>query len=256
MTALAQRLKLSVAKTLCHPSLGAIVAWALGNRIPSGHCVIDTGDLAISQSTKASIFFGFYEGAEIRFVERYLPASADVVDLGASAGVVSAHIARLLKPGRTLVCVEPNAALINCVERNVHGNGPGVVLELIHGAIDCEAVGRTTSFKTAEVPTCSRLAQRGECGESVPRVRLADLLRTRNLNAPVLVCDIEGAEAGLLEEEAMALKEFQMIIIELHATEFRGRHVSVEDMVSAVVKLGFRLVDRRGPVCVFVRGEP
>lgn len=67
----------------------------------------------------ASIFWGLYESAEIRFVRRYLDPDLDCLELGSGIGLVSRVIAVSLRPGRRLVCVEPREDLLACARENV-----------------------------------------------------------------------------------------------------------------------------------------
>lgn len=65
-----------------------------------------------------------------------------------------------------------------------------------------------------------------------------------------VVSDIEGGEVSFLHESgADALRRVDRLIIELHDTDV----ASVADLIERPVTLGFRLIDRYGPVCVFVR---
>ena len=57
----------------------------------------------------ASIFWGFYESAEIRLLNKYFKGDSDVIECGASSGIVSAFITvdaifRLIDRG-ALLCV-------------------------------------------------------------------------------------------------------------------------------------------------------
>lgn len=253
MNAALQRAKVLVAATLCRPPLGRLLARHFENHIPSRGCVIEVDGAGAAASTAASLFFGFYESAEIRMVQRHLPRDADVVELGASLGAVSAQIARRLAPGRRLVCVEANAGLLALLRRNVRGNGPHVALTVVHGALDYSSSDATTAFVVAAENIFSRLAEAGEATRAVdvPRVTLSGLLERHGLEDYVLVSDVEGAEAGLLVRDKAALQRCRMIVAELHATTFDGRAVSVDDLVRHVEALGFTVVARRGPVGVF-----
>jgi len=221
--------------------------------------VIDVTDPIVAPSIKASLFFGFYESAEIRFVQRYLPRVLDVVELGASLGGVSAQIGRKLDPGRRLVCVEASAALLPSLARNVCHNANGAEFAALHGAVDYASSDDQVAFTLAEENIFSHLAFEAEPGRivSVPRVSLSWLLEHYGIRDFVLICDIEGAEAGLIECEKSALRRCRLIIAELHATRFKGRDLGVDDLVRAMEGQGFTMVDRHGSVCVLapaVRG--
>jgi hypothetical protein len=67
----------------------------------------------------ASIFWGLYESAEVRFVRRYLDPDLDCLELGSGIGLVSRVIAEALQPGRLLVCLEAREDLLACARENV-----------------------------------------------------------------------------------------------------------------------------------------
>ena len=73
------------------------------------------------------IFWGFYESAELRLIRKHLPATLDVVELGGSLGVVAAHIGQRLEPGRQLISVEANPALIEALRTNITRSASGAV---------------------------------------------------------------------------------------------------------------------------------
>ena len=54
----------------------------------------------ISDRNRAMIFWGFYESAEIRLIEKYFDGKTDVIELGSSMGIVSTHIAKKLVAGK------------------------------------------------------------------------------------------------------------------------------------------------------------
>lgn len=253
MNDMLHRAKVLIASALCQPPVGRLLGQLLRDRIPNRGCVIDVADPAVSASIKARLFFGFYESAEIRFVQRYLPRNIDVVELGASLGGVSAQIARKLEPGRRLVCVEANAVLLPLLELNVRANAKGVDLMVLHGAIDYASSAETVAFMKAEQNIDSRLAREGEESRSVsvPRIDLSWLLEHHRIGDYVLVSDVEGAEAGLIQCDKPALARCRLIIAELHATRFKGGDLGVDDLVRGLEERGFAVVDRRGPVCVF-----
>ena len=244
---LATKAKVRVARQLCRPLVGRLVGAATGERVRCRGAVIDTASALVLPEVKASLYWGLYESAEIRFVQRHLPSDLDVVELGASIGVVSAHVARRLDPGRRLVCVEPNPGLHGVIERNVALNAPAVALRVVHGAVAYG--GPSVRFAVAKRNIDSRIAGSGE-GVEVPAVRLGELLRREGLGDFALVSDIEGGEAALLAEDGAALARCRLVIAELHATEHRGRAVGVDDLVAALAGLGFTIVDRHGPVVV------
>jgi len=249
------KLKSGIARGLCHPWIGMAIGAIFQDRIPSRDAHILTPTPPVDHATKASIYWGFYERAEIAAVHRWLQAGLPVVDLGASIGVVSAHVARRVSPGGRLVCVEPNAALHEVIRANVEANAPGTRLDVIGGAVAYDT-GETTPFLAARRNIDSRVASGAtEAGASVdvPTVHLAGLLQQQDIQDYALVMDIEGGEAGILFKDAEALAGCRVGVAELHQTTLDGKDISVEDLVQRLRHLGFEIHFRHGPVVAFSR---
>lgn len=247
--------KVLIAQALCHPAVGRALGWFFSDRIPSrGHAISTDGE-GIHPSVKAMLFWGMYESAEIRFVRKYLRSDLDVIELGASIGVVSAQIASLLQPGRTLTSVEANPELIGRIEVNVRRNS-SIVPTVLHKAIDhagrqwAELVlGGSNLGSAVDKATDGRMVR-------VPTITLAELASTFGQRGYSLVSDIEGAEAGFIMGSPEVLKDCRQIIIELHDTTHRGERLEVPELVDALVSThGFRVRDQYGPVYAFERAE-
>ena len=82
------------------------------------------------------LYWGLYESAEIRFVQRYVGDDVDVVELGSSLGVVSCQIASQLSGDTRLVCVEANEEMLPTLRRNIANNTSLRKVRCVHGAID------------------------------------------------------------------------------------------------------------------------
>ncbi len=98
-------------KILCNPFTGTCIRLLMGNHVPDvrwSRFRFNLADTSIAPRFVASVFWGFYESAEGRLIERHLSDQYDVVELGASIGVISSHIAAKLGRGRKLIAVEPN----------------------------------------------------------------------------------------------------------------------------------------------------
>lgn len=250
------RAKQAAAWAGCQPWVGDIFARLLNNRIPHRGCTIDTSSKAVSASVKARLLWGLYESAETRFVKQYLRDDLDVIELGSSLGVVASHIAKKLRADGRLICVEANDRLLESIARNVKANTTGAKLTLVHAAAyygdeDAQVIG----FHRDADSTASAIASPGgQALDLVPALTLEALLGRFGVEDYALVCDIEGAEAGLIAREAAGLARCQQIIIELHDAVWNGLAVTVEEMCGKLRDThGFILRDRYGPVCVFER---
>ncbi len=242
---LRSRAKVQLARQLCRPFVGRLVGSLAKDLIPSRGTIIDTSSPYVLPEVKARLFWRLYESSEIRFIQRYLPANLDVIELGSSLGAVSAQIARRLAPGRRLICVEANPGLRGLASRNVHLNVPQAVVNALEAAI---AYGtETVRFEIGRTSTDSRV---GSAGVEVPAIRLGQVLEHTGIGEYALVSDIEGAEAGIIVNDAAALGRCRFIVAELHATVNDGTVLSVDELLARLLSLGFILVARHGPVIV------
>lgn len=250
-------LKQRLIPLICHPVVGQLMATAWRNRLPHHGAVIHTDHPAVVPGAKARLVWGLYEKAETQFVQRYLPAGHDVVELGSSLGVVTAHIARKLEHGRRLICVEANPMLAAEISRNVATNAPGQQLEVVTAAIDYSG-RREVPFRLAQMNVDSRVAT--ACGAdtvAVEALALSTLLNRYNVGDYSLVMDIEGAEAEILLSDAAALERCQAIIAEFHEASGAFGSLTIEEMGQIVTsRLGFLQVARRGDIFAFTRIAP
>ena len=222
-----------------------VVGLLYKDRIPYRGVVIDTSHPVLSPSVKALLRFGLYEKAEAGFIAKYLRPDQDVVELGSSLGVTAACIARKMSPEHQLVCVEANEGLLQQIEKNVLNNSPSARLSVIHGAISYEG-NALTPFQPGALNTGGRVGGRTFQGEGVPSLRLSEVLASTGVGEFSLVCDIEGSEKEMLEQES--LEGCSQVIIELHSESVSGDYLDPEDMLALLDRKGFRTVDRHGGV--------
>jgi FkbM family methyltransferase len=239
------------ASILCHPIVGKILSLAFNNKIP--HCgnrieVPANGDPCLS----ASLFWGIYESAEIRYVRSFLNSNVDVIELGSSIGGVSSEIARNLVSGRRLICVEANSSLIDLLKRNLSYNAPNKECIVVHGAVSYD--GRNeVEFSLGKNHLSSHLGSFGQF-EYVPSLRLSSILSQYLVTDYSLVCDIEGAEVALFIFDPQALSACNTMIIELHKVEFQGMLYTTDMLIQLIeTKTKLQLQSRYGSVCFFQR---
>jgi hypothetical protein len=108
--------KRTLARFLAGRLAGRVVGGLLPHRIPSRGMRLFYPPWLLPQM-KAMLFWGIYESAEIRFVQRYLRADFDAIELGSGIGCVSSAIGRKLAKGKKLVCVECDPKLPKWIGR-------------------------------------------------------------------------------------------------------------------------------------------
>ena len=248
-------LKRAVAAVICQPPIGRVIARLTSDRIPIDGLRISTRSPSVPPGAKARIFWGIYEGAERRYVRRYLNPTLDVVELGASLGVVTCEILRKVDPEVRVVAVEANAELREDWQRTLSENHPGHAVALVTAAIEYDHAGSSeVEFEVAPNPAGSHLGtHRSIHSHAVRRTTLSELIRDFDIGKFALVCDIEGAEAGILLSDVSALQSCEQLIIELHETTTAGEHLTIAGLERLVRDLGFRTLERHGGVVVASR---
>jgi FkbM family methyltransferase len=209
----------------------------------------------VSARTRAMIRLGLYERAEIAFVAEHLPSHWDVVELGASLGIVSAHIAAKLSPKCRLLCVEGNSKLRPLWLEAMSASTGATLLNYVVGQSNEAEV----PFAVSDDPLCSRVGPARGTSERVVAVSqrtLSWMLAENELRGPYsLVADIEGGEgAFIVGDDVTALDNCVSIVIELHDTTVNGQPYAWEQLLSTLIEQrGFHLRAQNGPVVALDR---
>lgn len=213
----------------------------------------------LNRGIAASIFWGFYEAAEIRFIHLYYSGKSDIVELGGSMGIVTSHLASLQENGRKLITVEANPYLADTLDKNVRRylkNGSEFTLltkAIAYGTneVALQITGNTTETKAVLIRETDQ-----SNGVIVKAITLAEIVSKYELNDYTLICDIEGAEAALLDNDFEGLKKCSEIFMELHESNVNGSLITIEKLKHKIVQNhNFRLVDQHGPVVYFKRSN-
>lgn len=223
------RAKILLAKSICHPVVGKVLGVLFHDRIPSRGFVFSTRSPVIKPAAKASLFWRTYESAEIRSVRRYLRRDLDVVELGAGIGIISCHLRSLADREKKIISVEANPQLLNEIKNNLILNDLWENVVVVHGAIDYSGLS-DVEFSFADVHTGGKLKHSSDGTSStanVPALTLEQILKENELSEFVLVTDIEGEEANLIEHDPMSLKKCKQIIAEFHDIRIDGKIVTV-----------------------------
>jgi len=194
-----------------------------------------------------------YEAKEARFIRAFLPAGAQVLELGASLGVISSIILSR-KPAR-LVSYEAVDDLAAIARQVVAHNHPGAPWELVHCAVADDGVSEVSFDWSVEYTQGGSVARDGDPARlRVPAASLTAVIKRHRLpEGAWLVMDIEGMEWGIARRQADALRHFAGVIVECHDVEDDGIRVPYRVVGAELAKVGFDIVARRGQVFVLLR---
>lgn len=251
------RAKQAIGAVISHPLIGAALSRAYGGRIPFRGNIIDTRNAYIPPQSVAALRWGYYEKAELNFVRQYLCPDLDVVELGASIGVVTLEIIGKQLSHRKLVTVEANSHLLETARRNIATNSTRKDVEVVNAAIDYSGDTRVDFIVSMNNLISRTRLSRDQTGISVPATTLEEIVRTRGIERFAVVADIEGAEAGLLLHEGKILGQCQQVIIELHRTRWDGVEYSIATLAAILrERHGFEQIASHGAVFAFERNRP
>lgn len=245
-------LKRTVAAVIqCRP-IGHAIGRIYGDVIPFHGMPIDVKGAEIPAANKASLWWGIYESAEYRFIEKFLRPDLPVIELGSSIGAISSAIARRLVQGQRLMCVEANPRLIPALRRNLARNAPHLVVEIVNAAVSYDGgdvrFGVSADNLTSHIPA-------DFAGDTaiVPGATLASLVAKQPGVPFQLVADIEGAELDILLNDAESLHCCQTMVLELHRTVRLGQVYMPSDLERLLEDCNFKIVGQYGAVVACCR---
>ena len=195
---------------------------------------------------KLELLTGRYEQPERNAVRAYLPPDLPVVELGGCVGVVSCITNKVLKSPARHVVLEANPLAIPHLTRNREVNGCDFKILNRALAYDC----RTVTFRPSPDLWGTSLDHNlsMEVPVITPSAQLSQILSEEGFDRYVLICDIEGYEYELVMREPEALRQAELVIMELHP------HMIGEDKVrvilSEIQNLGFMTLDHSALVIV------
>jgi len=205
--------------------------------------------------TRRRLMRGSYETAERELVQQYIKPGDQVLELGASAGVVTCFLSRQIGANGRLVCVEANVRLKAPFEVQLGLNGARAVWI---NALCCplwqdQVPARIAeqSFQASEQTLSGRAVAGPASGQSAPWLTALAICQQTQLEPSALVVDIEGAEAVWSEFPANLPASVRLIIAEFHP-HLIGSRVAGQS-VQAVLEEKFIVSALRGNVIAFTR---
>ena len=213
-------------------------------------------ELPLEAGVRRRLMRGSYETAERGLIEQYIREGDQVLELGASMGIVSTSLSRKIGRQGRLVCVEANLQLRVPFNRVTSLNG--VEADWIH-ALSCpiwrEEVPAEVSGKLFATGNSSLSGHATSAGDKnavpVPWKTALNICEESGLEPTALVADIEGAEAIWQDFAPNFPQSLRTIIIELHPRRI-GSGCSGK-VIQAALDEGFRIGGVDQTVFAFVR---
>lgn len=206
-------------------------------------CKFDAG---ANEHLRELLLSGLHEEPERLALARFLDPRLPAVEFGGCIGVVACLTnVRLEDPARHVV-VEANPDLLGLLAANRDRNG--CRFEVLHRAVAYGA-GEVT-FNVAENVLESSVQAPATKRVTVPAVTLKGILDGRGFERCTLVCDIEGGEAELVENELDVLRErVAVFIAEVHERQLGAE--ATARMLAALDRIGFEQVFAQDETYVF-----
>jgi FkbM family methyltransferase len=211
---------------------------------------------SVDLGVQNALLRGKYELEEAAMIRKHLPADTPVIELGGSLGVVSTLVRSIIGPAQRHVVVEANPSIAEICRTNAGRYAHEGASELINAAVSYS--GNSVRFSISKDLHTSSLAHSDDKRHSieVPSITLRNL--HQRLGAPeefALVCDIEGAEYEVFENDVETLNKIQIAIVELHPEDYARRGKSMDELMRNCSAAGLGVIDQQGHVYVFGRQQ-
>jgi FkbM family methyltransferase len=221
----------------------------LGNRVRMEGLVFSVDSPSIETSHKSILVFGLHELDERSLLRRHLPRNLPIVECGGGLGVISCLANRRIdRPDRHVV-VEANPNLIPLIERNRTLNGCQFMVVNKAIAYDSPII----KFNVNSNFVGSSIGVVSDEMVSVLAASMKETADAAGFDHFSLICDIEGAEAALVDREIDVLRErVPFILLEVHPGVIGSD--AVDEMIFKLESVGFVVLDRFGDNMILTRG--
>lgn len=234
-----------------NPWLAGIWVRIKGNHVHIDGCEFSVDVPNVSYGFKGEFLLDRYENAERRLIQEYLVPRLPVIELGGGIGVTSCIINKQLKQSEDHIVIEANTSLIPVLEKNRNMNKCAFQVRNLAYSFDSDEE-RFQARCMYTVGSVSKLqASTEEANEIVvPAVPLRKLLYETGFSQVTLVCDIEGSEFELIENEIDVIStHVHTFLVEFHSHFAVNR--DLEWYHNHLQENGLRFIEQYGKVCLF-----
>ena len=191
-----------------------------------------------------------YEAPEAEMVRKYLSLGMNVIELGGCYGVISALIRKQIGPDATHIIVEANPSLAKICGFNANLDNTNNIADIVVAALDYSGASKVT-FMPGKSVHGGRIANDGELGFDVPTTTLSEQVLKLPKKQYTLVCDIEGAELDLFQNEQKALSGAYFLILETHPKIYPRNQLDYEKIKKNIENAGLVEIEKSGAVVCF-----
>jgi FkbM family methyltransferase len=185
-----------------------------------------------------------YESELVCSVKKVLKGGDTFVDMGANEGYYSIIASKIVGPGGTVICIEPQTRLQRVIFRNMLENKAFNIN--VFQRVIADSIGMANIYLSPDMNTGSSGLQcttRYRCPqELVPQTTLASLLHSINVCGIKLVkIDVEGFEyeAILGSRDLFASGIIENIALELHPALLARRGKCESDILDFLKECGY-----------------
>ena len=201
----------------------------------------------VSNHEAASIFFGIWESAEIRFAKRFAKSKI-IIELGSSVGVTFGTLANN-RDKTKFICVEPSKKnykkLLKLKQSIPKKNNEYIFL---NKAIYYDSPNVNFEDTTTVTSKITKNNLKTIKSYKVSAVTLSQIIKKYSVkNQFTLISDIEGAEGNIFFKDVSSLKLCETIIVEIEKT----KKYTIKQQILQIKKLGFCAVEFYNNVFVF-----
>jgi FkbM family methyltransferase len=190
-----------------------------------------------------------YEYHERVLIPKLVLPEDRVIELGGCLGVISCLTNKLLADKSKHVVVEANPLAIRSLYRNRELNHAGFLIE--HCAVDTKP--EVTFYLHPRFIVGGSLQRPTDRPVRLPAKSLRQLERERG-PFTVLIIDVEGSELDVFQDSIELLKQYRLVIVELHDWAIGAE--AVERCREILRTCGMELIERSGIVEAWRRKSP
>lgn len=224
-----------------------------------GASIVTTPRDIVSAEVCAELAFRTYENAELALVQSLLIPDLDTIELGGALGVTGSAVLRKLTAPARLITAEFRPELLPILERNLSLNSSENTFTIIPKAIAYPLSADRNAHADFVIPAGpfgSWKSYKHALGFQTIRAKtttLREICEEFSLGSFQLICDVEGAELELLEQDRAVLEKCRLLIIELHEANRPAYSVSPAHLRDLLLDQGFHIIAGSGNVLALTR---